>query len=214
MNPPASEAAPQQQRGPPPDRNALHHRSNADFAHGNFSNYYGVRTKSHQLVDRGAAQARPTPHTSQSHLDPRVEAFLEWYNDPASAASSSDRPAIRRILDIGCNDGTIGFQVASQIPDIELLSGVDIDPTLVRRAQARAQAQEANQVKVDQAVGTTYRSEFRCADWVYADQAPRSEGPAANAVPCAGREAEDATLPASKKQRLERAEEGFDLILA
>lgn len=160
-------------------------RSSTLHSHGNYQGYYASRSQAHP-----SAQAA-------NGLDPRVEALIRWLRGQQGGTAPS-----RSILDVGCNAGKIGIQLASQLPGSALV-GVDIDSKLVGQAKQsarkaglildgesnrssefddheptanqdrkRVKSRPKQDVSQAKASASASRASFNCQDWVFADDIP------------------------------------------
>lgn len=120
--------------------------------YGNFQRYYHIRNPA-SSADAASTDTidNPSVHPALA-LDTRVAAILRFLSshfadsdaDAATASSGQEgRGEVFSVLDIGCNSGKLTIQLAQTLPalfrktgsaDAVELTGVDIDPTLIKQA--------------------------------------------------------------------------------
>ncbi|CAO1630912.1 unnamed protein product [Sympodiomycopsis kandeliae] len=122
---------------------------------GNFSSYYNIRN---QTAD---------------DVDARVKILLSRLQTPVFGQSAR----IHRILDVGCNEGRVGIELALQLPDIlSRLIGVDTDNGLVQKA--RQSASKAGIQSTSSPVLGHKTCRFFCNDWVFPHRSAKLQGTA------------------------------------
>lgn len=144
----ASDGGPNHQRAPIAG-NAKRMRA----PHGNFSQYYQVRGGN---GDRDKTRGRKEHATDPQ--DPRVQILLRTLHAPSTTS-------IQRTLDIGCNQGRVGIELAKALCSSH--TGIDIDPALVRKAESAAR-RAGLPTQPDSAEGSSRpQARFFCADWMH-----------------------------------------------
>jgi 7SK snRNA methylphosphate capping enzyme len=92
--------------------------------YGNFRNY--------SYIHRGAAR-------DVESQDPRLAPIMDWLKSSREAKVTREQRLLKRILDIGCNDGAFTLQFSKTLhEETEKVIGVDIDGELILKAERSA----------------------------------------------------------------------------